>query len=35
LRVPFDRVSLYDRVTDLALEIESYDLEPLEQAVSP
>ena len=28
-------MSLFDRVADLSLEIESYDLEPLEQAVSP
>jgi L-alanine-DL-glutamate epimerase-like enolase superfamily enzyme len=35
LRVPFWRVSLYDRVAGLSLEIESYDLEPLELAASP
>jgi L-alanine-DL-glutamate epimerase-like enolase superfamily enzyme len=35
LRVPFVGVSLYGRVADLSLEIESYDLEPLEHAVSP
>jgi hypothetical protein len=28
-------VSLYDRVADLSLEIESYELDPLEVAVSP
>jgi hypothetical protein len=28
-------VSLYDRVSELPLEIEEYDLEPLEQSVSP
>ena len=28
-------MSLYDRIADLSLEIESYDLEPLEVAVSP
>jgi hypothetical protein len=28
-------VSLYDRVSGLSLEVEGYDLEPLEQAVSP
>jgi hypothetical protein len=28
-------VSLYDRVADLPVEIEGYELEPLEQAVSP
>jgi len=35
LRVPFVGVSLYDRVADLSLEIESYELEPLEHSVSP
>jgi hypothetical protein len=35
LRVPFFGVSLYTRVSDLPLEIESYELEPLEHPVSP